>query len=207
MIINFLGHKTIRFIYTFLLCSAVLSIGWGFSIARSSRAKAPYSSSVSGTLQKAFPTGFQRYRVEVFYELHSGTELRVTTDYRSESVPAIGEKVLVRYNPHEPSDLILFPSPPVNPELLFFLALILGGLGFRFFIMFTFYNAKVALLREKGKRITPSMMELTRQEFRLFFIIKVAAIRIDCRWSAVPGAKELLFYSEFFPTHSLAVSC
>ncbi|MFO7730502.1 MAG: DUF3592 domain-containing protein [Spirochaetia bacterium] len=194
-----ISEKTLRLIYTLLLCAGAILIGLSVLMMQSVHTPEEYYHRTNGYVQASKTVGPGQYEVSVEYALPDSTTRAAQGIVQSEAVVMEGDRLIVHYNPYSPDEISLQTPPPMKPEFLIFFGILIGGLGFRFFIRSFFQHAKKRFIRENGKRITPFTTEIEHSSMKLLWVIKIPVIRIHCSWTPLSGTEDLNFYSEPYP--------
>lgn len=200
MLIQFLGEKTIRIIYSIFLLLGILLVAWSITIVRSYKPQSDFYRTSRGRITKVEILSPNQYRIQVEFATETMTVVAAGGVLRSSSQPKLGERLLVHYNPYTPTEIELQSPPPFQPEFLFFLSILFGGIGFRFFVLLTLRNAKINVIMENGKRVEPSEFAVEATELSFLKFIKLPALFLHCSWSSPFKEEEKLeFYSEAYP--------
>ncbi len=155
--------------------------------------------STSGIVATARPTGAGQYEVRVDYTIPGVNSFTGTGIVTSSAPLAPGDKLLVHYNQYAPAEFVLQTPPLIRAEYLIFFGIVIGGLGFRFFIRSTFHHAKQRFIQEHGRKINPHRTELEAATVKLLWLMKIPVVRIHCTWQKDSTSEELNFYSEPYP--------
>ncbi|HKK65356.1 MAG TPA: DUF3592 domain-containing protein [Clostridia bacterium] len=196
---NMIPEGLMRLIYTLLLCVGAILIGLSVLMLQLVQPSEAYYHRTNGYVQASKSVGPEHYEVSVEYALPDSTNPVARGIVQSEEVVVEGDRLVVHYNPYSPDEISLQTPPPIKPEFLIFFGILIGGLGFRLFILSFFQHAKERFIRENGKKITPFATEIERTSVKLLWVIKIQAIRIHCSWKPLSGTEELNFYSEPYP--------
>ena len=194
-----ISEKTLRFIYTLLLCAGAVLIGLSVIMMQSGQSIEDYYHRTNGYVRASKTVGPGQYKVSVEYALPDSTTRVARGVVQSESTVVEGDRLIVHYNPYSPDEISLLTPPPIKPEFLIFFGILIGGLGFRLFIRTFFQHAKERFIKDNGKKITPFTTEIERTSVKLLWVIKIQVIRIHCSWTPLSGTEELNFYSEPYP--------
>ncbi len=155
--------------------------------------------STSGIVATARPTGAGQYEVRVEYTIPGVNSFTGTGVVTSSAPLAPGDKLLVHYNQYAPEEFVLQRHPRIRAEYLIFFGIVIGGLGFRFFIRSIFHNAKQQFIQEHGRKVDPHKTELENATIKLLWLMKIPVVRIHCTWKKTTDSQELDFYSDPYP--------
>ncbi len=158
-----------------------------------------YFHSTQGYVKSSKAVGPTRFEVLVEYTLHNSNTLIGRGVVQSSSRIVEGDRLLVHYNLYEPSEFTLQEPPLIKAEFLIFIGIMIGGLGFRFFIRSFFAQAKKRFIQENGRKIVPLTTERELTYIKLFWVLKLNVVRIHCTWKKPDDTDELEFYSGPFP--------
>jgi len=196
---NYYKESTIRIIYTSLLLAGGLLIAWSLWIIRTTKPELPFYRSASGIVRSSEQQSPLQHRIKIEFELPNSTFITSTGILTSETIPSIGDDLLVHYNPYDPSAIELDRLPPVPYPIILFFGIMTAGLGFRFFIRTVFRNAKIAFIREHGKKVEPTEIRIEEHLFTYLWIIHIPSLLIHCRWEHAGISDSIEFISEPFP--------
>jgi len=211
MLFNLIPEKSLRIMYTLLLCAGALIIGWSILVMQEVKPPEPYYHTTTGLVHSSRPVGSGQFQVRVEYSIPGRqmegqmegpveeTLFAGTGTVEGKTVVESGDTLLVHYNPYSPEEFAVQVPPPVKAEYLIFFGILIGGLGFRFFIRSFFRNAKRQFIQENGRKITPHSTEIEKTYIKLLWIVRVHVIRIHCTWKRTTETEELNFYSEPYP--------
>ena len=199
MLFTLLSEKSLRFVYTLLILAGALIIGWSVVVMQSVQPPEAFYYSTNGTIASARPTGAGQYEVRVDYTIPGVNSFTGTGVVTSSAPLTPGDNLLVHYNQYAPAEFVLQTPPIIRAEYLIFFGIIIGGLGFRFFIRSIFHNAKQRFIQENGRKINPHKTELENATIKLLWLMKVPVVRIHCTWQKDSTSEELNFYSDPYP--------
>jgi hypothetical protein len=199
MILTYFKDRTLRLLHSVLLLMGIALVIWSIFLTWNTRADTSFYRSTVGVLRTAELIAPNTWRIRAEYRLPDSSSTLATGIWSGQKPPASGEKILVHYNPYAFDKIEFDPLPPVQPQFLFFLSIMVGGLGFRFFIRYTFRNAKMKLIKEHGKKITPGEVSFEEYTTKVLMFLRLPVLRLHCRWRAFSGKEELDFFSEALP--------
>ena len=199
MLFTLISEKKLRIIYTLLLCAGALIIGWSVIVLQSVKPSEPFYYSTDGELLSARPTGAGNYEVKIEYTIPGVNSFTGTGRVRSSAPLSAGDTLLVHYNQYAPNEFVLQVPPPIKAEYLIFFGILIGGIGFRFFIRSIFHNAKQHFIQENGRKVDPQTAEIENATVKLLWIMKIPVVRIHCTWQKPTASEELNFYSDPYP--------
>lgn len=199
MYLTYFRDGTLRLIHSILLLAGVVLVVWSISLTRSTKPETAFYHSTVGVVRTAELVSPDTWRIKAEYMLPDGSQATASGTYFGRSSPMSGEKILVHYNPYSFDEIEFDSLPPVQPQFLFFLSIMIGGLGFRFFIRYTFRNAKMRLIKEHGKKIVPTEVLFEEHMAKVLFFLRIPMLRLHCRWTDFSGRETLDFFSEALP--------
>ena len=199
MWLHLIPEKFVRVLYTLLLLAGVLIIGWSVLVMRSTTPEESYFHTTSGTVRSVQPAGAGQFEVRAEFSLDGENAIYAKGFVDSSHPVREGDRLLVHFNPYSPQEVQLQVPPRIRAEFLIFFGILIGGLGFRFFIRTIFADAKQRFIRENGRKVTPHTSVLENVTIKLLWIVKIPAIRIHCTWQRDSTSEELNFYSDPFP--------
>jgi len=196
---NLLKENTIRIIYSALLVLGGILIAWSIFLIRYTKPETPFYHTATAIVRRSEQIAPQSYRVRVDFTLPNGASISGEGVYNSTSPPLMGTEVLVHYNPYTPTELTVKKLPPVQYQIVIFFGIMIGGLGFRFFIKTIFRNAKIDFIRENGKKVTPSEVQLEEHQVKMAWLLRIPFLIVHCTWKKPGDQDQLEFFSEPFP--------
>ncbi len=199
MLFTLISEKSLRLLYTLLLLAGALIIGWSVLVMQSVKPPESFYYSTSGIVATARPTGAGQYEVRVEYTIPGVNSFSGSGVVTSPSPLAAGDKLLVHYNQYAPAEFVLQTPPLIRAEYLIFFGIVIGGLGFRFFVRSIFHNAKQQFIQEHGRRVDPHKTELEKATIKLLWLMKIPVVRIHCTWQKNTDSEKLDFYSDPYP--------
>ncbi|MFW6360294.1 MAG: hypothetical protein ACOC2R_00975 [Spirochaetota bacterium] len=199
MLFTLIPEKILQLIYTLLLCAGAVIIGWSVLVMQSVEPPEDFYYSTSGIVATARPTGAGQYEVRVEYTIPGVNSFTGTGVVTSSAALTPGDKLLVHYNQYAPAEFVLQTPPLIRAEYLIFFGIVIGGLGFRFFIRSIFHNAKQQFIQEHGRKVAPLTTELENATVKLLWLMKIPVVRIHCTWKKSTDSEELNFYSDPYP--------
>lgn len=199
MYLTYFRDGMLRLIHSILLLAGIALVIWSIFLTRSTKPETAFYHSAVGVVRTAELISPDTWRIKAEYPLSDGSPATATGTYFGGSSPIAGEKILVHYNPYSFDEIEFDPLPPIQPQFLFFLSIMIGGLGFRFFIRYTFRIAKTRLIMEHGKKIVPTEVLFEEHTAKILFFLRIPILRIHCRWTGFSGRETLDFFSEALP--------
>ncbi len=199
-----MSEKTLRILYTLLLCAGALIIGWSVLVMQAVKPPESFYYSTTGEVLSARPLGAGQFEVKIEYTIpgvntFTGTGRVQGSARQSSAQIKAGDNLLVHYNLYAPNEFVLQVPPPVKAEYLIFFGILIGGLGFRFFIRSVFHNAKQRFIQENGRKVDPQTAEIENATVKLLWLMKIPVLRIHCTWKKFTDGEELNFYSDPYP--------
>lgn len=199
MLFTLMPEKKLRILYTLLLCTGALIIGWSVIVMQSVKPPEPFYYSTTGQVLSARPIGAGRFEVKIEYSIPGGNSFTATGSIQSSAGIGAGDKLLVHYNIYAPNEFALQVPPPIKAEYLIFFGILIGGLGFRFFIRSVFHSAKQRFIQENGRKIAPQTAEIENTHIKVLWFLKIQVVRIHCTWMKPADSEALNFYSDPYP--------
>jgi len=196
---NFFKESTIRILYTTLLLLGGVLIAWSIVLISYSKPETPFYRTTTGTVRSVQNISPRVFRIRVEFYLPNNSAVTAEAQYAADRAPLLGEKMLVHYNPFTPAEIDVKKQPRFTYQVIIFFGIMIGGLGFRFFIKSIFRNAKIDFIRENGKKIIPSEIKIEEHQIKIMWIIRIHALIICCGWKNPDDSTQLEFYSEPFP--------
>jgi len=199
MMLRYFRDDTLRLVHSLLLLAGVVLVLWSIILTRNTKPKTEYFHSTVGIARRVEQIAPTQFQIKTEYTLPGGSTASAEAIFREHAPPKQGEKILVHYNPYAPGEIEAAPLPPVQPQFVFFLSILIGGLGFRFFIRYTFRNAKMRVIAEHGKKITPVEVLFEEEFLKILYFIRIPVMRLHCRWTGFSGREHLDFFSDHLP--------